>query len=293
MEVVISGEKAYKARRASLHVFKALAEEDRLKILELLSKKPLYPRKIAEELNLHEQRVYYHLRILKSSGLVEEVESSGNVKLYKALSKALYFLPPSAEEVDFRNVVRFPSPPEILKGFIEDGKIRCKVVVGAPYRHGKYGKASKSTYLAGEVACLLGNYGVSTKKLVYTDEEVGEEELKDNLIIIGGLLVNTVEEMVNDHLPIKFSRDGSTIISSISGEEYVDPDCGFICRARNPFDESKSVIVIAGIESVSTKACVYAFKTMINRINKGNMYNRDVKARVIKVMEGGEVIFLE
>ncbi len=92
---------------------------------------------------------------------------------------------------------------------------------------------------------------------------------------------------------LNIEKNGAKIISTISGEEYVDPDCGFICKSINPFDKEKEIIVIAGLESISTRAGVFAFKYNIDRINKGNMYKRKVKGKVIKCMENKEPIFLE
>ncbi len=288
-----SGKCAFKAVELDVHSLKILADPERIKILGMLAEKPLYPRRLAEKLGMHEQKVYYHLRLLKKTGLVKEVVEENRLLKFYSVEKCAYcFVPEYAEKLEIPIKDFFPSPPEILQGFIKDGKINCKIVVGAPYPHGKYGKGSKSGYLAGEIACLLGRYGISEEKLVYTDEELDEKDKRDNLIIIAGMHVNTLQAEVNETLPIKFDKYGTKIISTISKEEYIDPDCGFICRARNPFNKNKSVIVIAGLESASTKACVFAFKNQLEKINRGNMYNRKVKACVIKLVEG-RTVFLE
>lgn len=283
---------SFKAAELDIKALKILANEERIEILKLLAAQPMYPKRIAEKLGMHEQRVYYHLRLLKKAGLVKEIfEENKLLKFYSTEKQAYCFIPEYAEKLEMPENF-YPSPPEILEGFIENGKINCKIVIGAPYPHGKYNKASKSGYLAGEVACLLGRYGISEKRLIYTDEELSKNEKKDNLIIIAGMHVNTLQKEVNEKLPIKFDKHGTKIISTISKEEYVDSDCGFICRAKNPFDKSKSIIVIAGLESVSTKACVFAFKNELEKINKGNMYNRKIKARVVKAVDE-KIIFLE
>ncbi len=285
---------SFKAVELDVQALKILADPERLEILKLLAEKPTYPRILAEKLGMHEQKVYYHLRLLKKSGLVkEDVKDNRIVKFYTTEKHAYCFIPEYAEKLELPLKEFFPSPPEILQGFVEDGKINCKIVIGAPYPHGKYNKASKSGYLVAEIACVLGRYGISEKKMIYTDEELSEEGKKDNLIIVAGMHVNTVQAEVNEYLPIKFDDHGTKIISTISKEEYIDPDCGFICRAKNPFDERKNIIVIAGLESVSTKACIFAFKYDLEKINKGNMYNREIKARVIKLVEGEKFVFLE
>src|SRR3990167_3251452 len=53
---------------------KIVEHEIRLKILELLSKKPMYPAELARELKMHEQKVYYHVKQLMNSGVLEIIE---------------------------------------------------------------------------------------------------------------------------------------------------------------------------------------------------------------------------
>ena len=36
----------------------------RLKILKLLAKTPMYPAELAKELKMHEQKVYYHIKLI-------------------------------------------------------------------------------------------------------------------------------------------------------------------------------------------------------------------------------------
>jgi len=283
----------FKAIELDSEKIKVLAHPERIEILKILSQKPMYPRRLAEKLKIHEQKVYYHLRLLKKAGMVKEVVKENNLlKFYTTEKYAYCFIPDYAEILELPLKDFFPSPPEILEGFIENGKINCKIVIGAPYPHGKFNKASKSGYFAAEIACILGRYGVCENRLIYIDEELSQKDKKDNLIIIAGMHVNTVQAEVNEYLPIKFDEHGTKIISTISKEEYVDPDCGFICRAKNPFDKRKNIIVIAGLESVSTKTCIFAFKYHLEKINKGNMYNRKIKAKVVKLVENN-IVFLE
>ncbi|MFP4045906.1 MAG: DUF2250 domain-containing protein, partial [Candidatus Aenigmatarchaeota archaeon] len=42
-----------------------------LEVLKELSRKENYPKKIAENLDVHEQKVYYHIKKLKKMGLIE------------------------------------------------------------------------------------------------------------------------------------------------------------------------------------------------------------------------------
>ena len=43
------------------------------KILQLLSEKEMYPMEVARKLNVHEQKVYYHIRKLTKAGVIKVV----------------------------------------------------------------------------------------------------------------------------------------------------------------------------------------------------------------------------
>ncbi len=71
----------------NIKALKPVLNETRLKILELLNEKSLYPSQIAEELKIHKQKIYYHIKLLKKAELIELVEEKGirgaTAKLYK------------------------------------------------------------------------------------------------------------------------------------------------------------------------------------------------------------------
>lgn len=53
------------------------------KILQLLSEKEMYPMEVARKLNVHEQKVYYHIRKLTKAGaikVVREEEKKGSCR---------------------------------------------------------------------------------------------------------------------------------------------------------------------------------------------------------------------
>lgn len=60
------------------------------RIAELLSHKPMYPAQIAKNLKIYEQSVYYYIRNLVSSGVIEEVGTNavrgGTARLYQTSS---------------------------------------------------------------------------------------------------------------------------------------------------------------------------------------------------------------
>jgi DNA-binding transcriptional ArsR family regulator len=62
--------------------FSALAEPNRLHIVELLCDGPLPVGEIADRLQLHQPQVSKHLRVLTNAGLVE-VQPIANRRIYK------------------------------------------------------------------------------------------------------------------------------------------------------------------------------------------------------------------
>ncbi|RDU37920.1 transcriptional regulator [Neobacillus piezotolerans] len=63
-------------------ILTALAEPNRLQIVELLRKKPLSVGEIAERLNLLQPATSKHLRVLNKAGLVE-VKAVANQRIYR------------------------------------------------------------------------------------------------------------------------------------------------------------------------------------------------------------------
>ena len=61
---------------------KVLSEETRFKILQLLRMGPMTINELTEALGKDRTTVYRHIKLLESAGLVIEVESQGNEKVY-------------------------------------------------------------------------------------------------------------------------------------------------------------------------------------------------------------------
>ncbi len=95
---------------------KALADEVRVLILDMLSKKPMSVHEIAEELRklgIHKSinTIRYHLNILRESGLIELVATrevkGGVLKYYAAKRKVYPFEVPKEVEEALKTVSRF------------------------------------------------------------------------------------------------------------------------------------------------------------------------------------------
>jgi DNA-binding transcriptional ArsR family regulator len=68
--------------------FGALAEPNRLRIVELLRDGPLTVGEVAESLNMNQPQTSKHLRVLSQSGIVE-VQPEANRRIYKLRSEPL------------------------------------------------------------------------------------------------------------------------------------------------------------------------------------------------------------
>ncbi|MFS0673506.1 ArsR/SmtB family transcription factor [Ornithinibacillus sp. 179-J 7C1 HS] len=66
----------------NVQTFNALAEPNRLSIIDLLREEPLPVGQIAEKLNLNQPQASKHLRVLSEAGLVE-VQPIANRRIYK------------------------------------------------------------------------------------------------------------------------------------------------------------------------------------------------------------------
>ena len=258
----------------------------RSRILEMLSEQNLYPMQIAEALKMHEQKVYYHINILKREGFIqsEDIKLPGAAKLYSLKRTAYSIIPkytdPKNRELSIQDYI---TPPEMLKPFVNDGKITCKIVVGSPMPHGDLNRAERCGHLAGDIAAMLGKYGSNDSRLTYLDTEI--ENLKDNLIIISGFYVNTIQKKFNDALPIRLNESGTKIISKISGDEFSEPETGFIVKMKNPLDDRYNILILAGIEMNGTVSAVHAFTRYFSRIEKGNKFDRKITAKVVQGIE--------
>jgi DNA-binding transcriptional ArsR family regulator len=69
-------------------ILSALAEPNRLQIVDLLRRKPLPVGEIAERLRIRQPQVSKHLRVLSDAGLVE-VEAVGQQRIYRLRGQGL------------------------------------------------------------------------------------------------------------------------------------------------------------------------------------------------------------
>jgi hypothetical protein len=239
------------------------------RMMELLSKEPMYPAQVAKELRIHEQSAYYYIRRLLRAGAVEEAGSNlvrgGTARLYQASSPAFGIeLDWGETAVDAPGTSRNRGALRFFEGFVHDGVFDGLIVVGAPEPHGQYKSSARDGHYAVHLAFFLGKVsGVMPAEFaVKLDVDAKAEKVLSgtNLVTIGGPGTNIVTADFNRHLPIRFDEGNfwSGLVDG-AGRRYSQDNHGLIAKIKNPYDNGKSsVIVVAGVRSAGTKSAVIA-----------------------------------
>lgn len=244
---------------------KLLTHEIRIKILNILNKKPMYPAELARELKMHEQKVYYHIKQLMNLGalkITERKEIRGTIA--KKFSPVSMNFSVSLEDkwkpLSLINLNEIDtSLLSFFNGFIDQGGFRF--VVGSPDPHGEFKAYSRDGHYAVDLALFMGSFSRISKNFsVMLDVDIKKEkEQSNNLILVGGPVTNTLVFELNDLLPIKFSSSRPWGLKSTkTSKEYTDDSIGLIAKIPNPYNIEKSIILLAGIRFIGTKAAVMA-----------------------------------
>ena len=266
---------------------KNLSSDLAVKILRLLSAKPMYPIELAKELKVHEQKIYYHIRNLEKAGIIRVVKQEGRqgaVAKYYSLEKPAVFVRFKDMEETHR-LLNMKGSSEFLEPFIKDGQLNALIVVGSPDPHGPEKARSKDGYYGMDLALFLGTFlNYVPKFYVKLDTDAREEDLKNNnLILIGGPVVNRVTWMANSKLPIRFDKEQHWAIhSTISDNNYPSDESGLIVKTKSPFNPDKSILIVAGKRYFGTRAAIIAFLKHFDELAAGNVHSRSIKARIVE-----------
>jgi DNA-binding transcriptional ArsR family regulator len=244
---------------------KEISHETSLKILKLLSSKSMYPAQIAKELKLKEQKVYYHIANLASADFIEIVERKevrGTIAKKFRAKAANFALSFDAEWKPFSQSIEMDkSLANFLNPFIKDAGFNARFVVGSPDPHGPFKAYARDGHYAIELGMFLGQFCRNPHNFaVMLDVDVKrEKEMDNNLVIFGGPVTNIVMSEINSLLPVRFSdKKPWGIISEKTGKKYTNDSIGIIAKVPNPHFPSSSILVIAGIRFLGTKAAVMA-----------------------------------
>ena len=238
-----------------------------------------------EELKVHEQKVYYHIRNLEKSGIIKinkkEIKQ-GAVAKYYYLDKPAFVI--RLKEFEETQKIIPKSSSKFLEPFIKNGELDAMIIVGSPDPHGPEKARSRDGYYGIDLALFLGTFLNYVPDLnVRLDTEVRQEELKNNLILLGGPVVNNITKKVNEKMPIFFDKNNHWAIkSNISKNVYPTDETGLIASFKNPFNKEKSILLVAGKRYSGTRAAIIAFLKYFKEVSKGNIHNNKIKARVVE-----------
>ncbi|MBN1923407.1 MAG: helix-turn-helix domain-containing protein [Nanoarchaeota archaeon] len=262
---------------------KPLVSELAWNILLSIKDEPLYPLQIAKKLNVHEQKVYYHINNLVKAGLVKVVKEEdikgASAKFYSPVS------PVFAVDLGFgkspakNNGVASSKTIDFFKEFNKDN-FNGYIIVGSPEAHGPLKTWANDGHYSNYLAFFLGNFiKFSHDSFIELDIDVkARNKFDDNFILIGGPGVNVITYEFNNYLPVKFDTQfigeapsanfGKGFISSKTKKVYTNPAIGVIEKIENPNDKNKTVILLAGVSKRGTLSALLALTREPDKILK-------------------------
>jgi DNA-binding MarR family transcriptional regulator len=262
----------------------------RWKILSELASTELCAKDLAGLLHASEQVICYHIRELEKSGFIRLERTAkkrgATAKYYRAEQKAVAVIPKAMNAV--RGASSQPqslgeAASKLLEPFISEGRLNGHIVLGSPDTHGIFRSRARCGDRATDLALFIGSLLPLTRdSVVRLDTEISQQELRQNLLIVGGPKVNTVTMMVNEWLPITYELTGhNMMMSRISGKSYSGEEEGAVQIITNPMNQESRVITIAGNSYLGTRAAVLAFIKYTDAIAEGNSMNKNALARVV------------
>ncbi|HEY3094471.1 MAG TPA: hypothetical protein VGJ42_01805 [Nitrososphaera sp.] len=247
------------------------------RIMELLSKGPIYPAQVAKELKIYEQSAYYYIRKLVAIGAAEEVGKNfvrgGTARLYQASSPS-FGIEMDWGETRLGSMMAggHPGASRFFENYVAGKEFRGLLVVGAPDPHGPYKSSARDGHYAVHLAFFLGRItsAVPSEFIVKLDVDAkAEKMLTRNLISIGGPGTNIVTAEFNRYLPVKFDEKNfwSGLVDG-PGKRYSLDNHGLIAKIKNPYDANSCIIVVAGVRSAGTKSAVIALTNYSEEVLK-------------------------
>ncbi len=262
----------------------ALQDEVRMGIMQSLAREPSYPSRIAQQLDTGKQRAYYHFRKLEEAGLIErhhqEKVSGGQATFYRPSSQAYTLDLGTAGEKVFLPEFDGKSR-EFLEPLVEGDEIQGVVVVGSPDQHGPDQVRARDGHLAGEICAKLGNYARPGDNITVLDTDIFRDEAFDrDMLLLGGVLTNTVTKKFNREFPAYFSGEEFPYREIETPEDtYREEAVGLVARTET--HQGNTVFLVAGIRGVGTRAAVLAFRDLESIVSdyKGGDFYRLVRGR--------------
>ncbi|MEM5819940.1 MAG: S-layer protein [Candidatus Aenigmatarchaeota archaeon] len=252
-------------------------------ILLKLNQKPYYSKELAKEMKIDEQKIYYYIHKLKEAELIEIIKEEkirgGTCKYFMAKSLAFGVEIPKANAHKIKLERSFERVKEFFYEFIKNGTFNGYIVVGSPVQHGPYLTIARDGHFASQLTMFLGSICEIPKKfIIKLDTEIKSERIeKENLILIGGPVTNIISDEINKQLKIKIVWDNSwKIYSEFSKKKYTEHDYGIIAKIKNPWDNTKNIIILEGLTLEGTRGCIISvvngFEKIFKKYEKGKNY---------------------
>lgn len=274
----------------------ALLQPMRWKILQELVAVDQCARELAKKLNASQQVISYHLKELEKLGFIRlqrrERRRGAVAKYYRAEHRAIAVIASKLEELGTltEEVNLSEASTRLLAPYVTNGVFDGHVVVGSPDQHGIFRERDLGGYHASYLALFLGSLlPLARTNVVKLDTELTQQQILENLILVGSPRVNTIAMMMNEFLPITYELAGPDVImSTISERTYGEPQDGAVQMIRNPMNPESRVIVLAGNETVGTQSAIMAFVKYTEDIAAGNVFNREIVARVVSGVDANQ-----
>lgn len=257
-------------------MIECLRDQTRRDIITIVAKEPAYPAEIARQLDISKQKTYYHIKKLEDAELIEEERiknvSGGTATIYRASVDAVHLGFRKGESTSFN-----PIPEAISRFLAPINKSDSAIVVGSPDEHGPDRVRARDGHLAGEIGLKLGKYCSPQDINVLEDVELVRDKSFDrNMILLGGVLTNTVTKRFNEYFPVKFSGESFPYREIETPDStYSKENIGVVARTEHPDNSEKTIFMVAGVQNKGTRAAVYAFKnleTIIEDYRDGEFY---------------------
>lgn len=222
---------------------KALENEFRRDILEMVLQKERTVSEIIDKLDVDEQTGYYHVQILEQSGIIQS--EGGNPKYFRPSAKGFYYLPDNSEFIE--GPVNSRKVPELLDDFVEENQLSYTIIVedSSPDYFPSY------RYKVADISSYLGQFGGQEKAAVKASEaeRIG---LESNLILVGRPKHNRMIEKFCEGSEIEL--EGSI---TVNGDAYEASRTGLIYRKENR-------IILTGNSDLGVSSAIKAFKEYAN-----------------------------
>ncbi len=258
------GSMSIETSELSAQQLRVLAHPRAVTVLRELCARPVHPLSLAKKLKIHEQTLYYLIHKLVACGLIKEELTGTNAKRYSVCSPSFFV---AVDEFRESSAVA-KKTSQFLFPFVTDNTLCASIVVGSPDPHGPQLARSRDGYFGMDLAIFLGTFVTQFPgSVVKLDTEVHAAGLTDNIIVIGGPIVNHVAAKLKGG-PVVFDVDKRAFVVAKSKKQFVDEDIGIVSKQKSPFAKGKWVLYIAGIRNYGTRAAILSIVKHFSEFEK-------------------------